>query len=462
MAEDEDFERQWLKPTTKIVSDTSQSCDGPMGNKTTQKSVAIIGAGVSGLCAIKNLLAENGKIRPKAFERNSRIGGTWVYSEKTVDAFGLPEHSCLYQNLRSNNPKQLLTLRGFPHDQSGRSYIDHKAILKYVEDFSEYYGLGEYIQFNTLVKEVLPVNHDDNKVTWNVKYCTLKNPDDITTEEFDAVIVCNGHCYKTYTPDIPGMEHFHGTVIHSKDYRRPEPFSGRTVLVIGASASGLDIAMDIQNHAKQIILSHKAGARLKTIIPKNAIERPVVKHISKNENVIFVDETEAEVDCIVFCTGYLYDFPFLSSDIIQVQNQHVTPLYKHMVNINYTNLMFIGIPERVTYFLQIHEQARAAVAILDDPSILPSVEEMIKDADEEFHKYKEECNLTDRQVHCLGIDDRQWQYNEGLALLCGFQKLPTVLHNLATEVAGQRATNFLKFRRRNYRLHSDSFEIVYD
>ncbi|XP_033757407.1 putative dimethylaniline monooxygenase [N-oxide-forming] 6 [Pecten maximus] len=483
MADDLDFESKWLNPVDETTrKDSIQSRDVHLTDSTEQISVAVIGAGVSGLSAIKHLLTKPGKFKPTAFERNSRIGGTWVYSENTVDAFGLPEHSCLYKNLmavksaqvhqviwgnltgqltivRSNNPKQLLTLQGFPHDQKGRSYIDHKAVLKYLEDFSKHNGLTEFIQFNTLVKYVLPVNHKDGEVTWNVKYCSLQNPDKINTQEFDAVLVCNGHYYKHSIPDIPGMEHFTGTVTHSRDYRLPGPYLGKTVLIIGASFSGLDIAADMTNHAKQIFLSHRDSA-LKTAIPPNAMERPVVKNITENGNVVFVDGTEAEVDSIVFCTGYVYDFPFLSTDIVQVNNQRVTPLFKHMININYTNLMFIGIPYRMSYFPQIHEQARAAVAILENPSVLPSVEDMIKDSDEDFRQKREKYNLTEKQAHFLGIGDLQWRYNEELASLCGFQKLPTVFHGLAIDVAQQRTTNFLNFRKRNYRINSSSFEIV--
>ncbi|XP_021366699.1 uncharacterized protein LOC110459004 [Mizuhopecten yessoensis] len=147
MEADRDFGKNWLNPvTTTRRNDTSASNDHSSDVSTEQKYVAVIGAGVSGLCAIKHLLTKQGQFKPTAFERNSRIGGTWAYSESTVDAFGLPEHSCLYKNLWSNNPKQLLTFQGFPHDQSGRSYIDHNAVLKYLEDFSQHNSLADFIQ----------------------------------------------------------------------------------------------------------------------------------------------------------------------------------------------------------------------------------------------------------------------------------------------------------------------------
>lgn len=52
------------------------------------------------------------------------------------------------------------------------------------------------------------------------------------------------------------MENFSGTVMHSHSYRKPEDFSGKSVLILGAAASGIDIALDLVNHATRIYLSH--------------------------------------------------------------------------------------------------------------------------------------------------------------------------------------------------------------
>lgn len=55
---------------------------------------------------------------------------------------------------------------------------------------------------------------------------------------------------------VPGIEQFPGTILHSHSYRKSEDFSGKRVLILGAAASGVDIALDLANHAFQIYLSH--------------------------------------------------------------------------------------------------------------------------------------------------------------------------------------------------------------
>lgn len=61
--------------------------------------VAVIGAGTSGLCTARHLLVEG--FTCVVFERNSEIGGTWIYTEKTgLDEYGLPIHTSMYKSLR--------------------------------------------------------------------------------------------------------------------------------------------------------------------------------------------------------------------------------------------------------------------------------------------------------------------------------------------------------------------------
>lgn len=40
--------------------------------------------------------------------------------------------------------------------------------------------------------------------------------------------------------------------MHSHDYRQPEPFEGKTILCLGAGASGIDIAIDLSSVARKV------------------------------------------------------------------------------------------------------------------------------------------------------------------------------------------------------------------
>ena len=75
-----------------------------------------------------------------------------------------------------------------------------------------------------------------------------------STQDFDAVVVCNGHYSDARRAELPGAEHFPGTIVHSHSYRDNAAFRGLTVVVIGASASGEDICREIALTANRVSL----------------------------------------------------------------------------------------------------------------------------------------------------------------------------------------------------------------
>lgn len=62
-------------------------------------NIAVIGAGPTGLCAAKSALAYGCDVT--VFEQTSKIGGTWVYTDRSgEDEYGVPIHTSMYKGLR--------------------------------------------------------------------------------------------------------------------------------------------------------------------------------------------------------------------------------------------------------------------------------------------------------------------------------------------------------------------------
>ncbi len=57
--------------------------------------------------------------------------------------------------------------------------------------------------------------------------------------------ICNCHYAVPSFPPISGLKGFLGTVIHAVEYDYPDDFAGKTVLCVGARASGGDISREI-------------------------------------------------------------------------------------------------------------------------------------------------------------------------------------------------------------------------
>lgn len=70
--------------------------------------------------------------------------------------------------------------------------------------------------------------------------------------EADALFICNGHYSEPSLPSIPGIDDFPGRQLHTHNYRSNEAFAGQHVCIIGAQASGVDIALEIAETAAQV------------------------------------------------------------------------------------------------------------------------------------------------------------------------------------------------------------------
>lgn len=100
--------------------------------------------------------------------------------------------------------------------------------------------------------------------------------------------------------------------MHSHDYRDPESYRGRRVLVVGAGPSGMDIGLDVAAVSRVLFHSHHSPVNFRTKFPPHYVRKPDVKEINET-GAVFVDESFEEFDDILYCTGKrLSRFHYLS------------------------------------------------------------------------------------------------------------------------------------------------------
>ena len=109
------------------------------------KKVAVIGAGPSGITALKNLLDQG--IPAVGFDRNSEVGGNWVYSENE-------SHSSVFETTHIISSKTLSQYSDFTFDDfdpTVSDYPSHDELRRYFQAYANHFGLIKHIRFNTMV-----------------------------------------------------------------------------------------------------------------------------------------------------------------------------------------------------------------------------------------------------------------------------------------------------------------------
>ncbi|WAR13436.1 GSXL3-like protein [Mya arenaria] len=414
--------------------------------------VAVIGGGAAGLCALRHLSACGERFDPVGFEQLDGVGGTWRYTDHigTMEN-GIPVQSSMYRNLKTNLPKEVMAFPGFPFPQNLPSFVKHEDVLQYLTDYYQHYDLHKYLKLNTRVDLVEPVKAG-TRTEWSVTYSSENQSQ---TGQFDAVIVCNGHYAVPLVPHLEGEKSFQGEITHSHDYRVPDVYKDKVVVCLGAAASGQDVSLDIATVANKVIISHNKPS-LKTVLPSNVCQQTGIDRLTE-KTAVFTNGKEEPVDVIMLCTGYRYSFPFLSPNCaVNIEDERVTPLYKHIIHTRYPTLSFIGICKTICPFPQFENQVRFVLSMLDGSMPLPNQTEMERDTEKDFQARLAE-GLPTRHAHSMG--PRQWAYNDMLAHMGGFEVIPPAVQNLYDEVHRVRVTNLPGYKRKQYRLTGeDSFQ----
>jgi cation diffusion facilitator CzcD-associated flavoprotein CzcO len=88
-----------------------------------------------------------------------------------------------------------------------------------------------------------------------------------------VIVVATGIADAPYRPSWPGSEAFSGRVIHSSDYRNPDSFAGKRVLVVGFGNSGGEIALDLANAGIDVALAVRSPVQ---ILPRDLLGFPIL------------------------------------------------------------------------------------------------------------------------------------------------------------------------------------------
>uniref|UniRef100_A0A0D9Z301 Flavin-containing monooxygenase n=1 Tax=Oryza glumipatula TaxID=40148 RepID=A0A0D9Z301_9ORYZ len=216
--------------------------------------VAIIGGGISGLAAAKQLAAHD----PVVFEATPHIGGVWKH--------------CAYRSTRLQTPRPDYEFSDMAWpNRDDPSFPTHVEIVDYLEDYADRFCLWRYIALRSKVVGVKFLGGPSagftelwsgsgeplqGKPMWELAVSSTDDPDsdDVQLYKFEFVVMCTGKygdvARMPVFPPGKGPEVFKGKVMHSLDYCKlneqetVELMRGKKVVVVGYKKSAIDLALE--------------------------------------------------------------------------------------------------------------------------------------------------------------------------------------------------------------------------
>lgn len=195
-----------------------------------QKSarVCVIGAGVTGLVAIRELIAAGHDVQ--AFEKTDDVIGVW---------------RGVYDSVQLLTSRSATSFPGYPMPESYPQFPTGQQYRDYIRSFARETGLLAHIRFSTTVESAVPLA--GGSAGWEIHLA------DGTVEHFDVIVAAHGHLWDPSLPEVEGE--FDGPVLHTSQYRNPGDMVGETVLVVGSGNSACDMVIDAIASGRQALMS---------------------------------------------------------------------------------------------------------------------------------------------------------------------------------------------------------------
>jgi cation diffusion facilitator CzcD-associated flavoprotein CzcO len=197
-------------------------------------AVIVVGGGQAGL-SIAARLHQLG-IDTLIVDRHERVGDNW---------------RTRYHSLTLHNEVHVNHLPYLPFPPTFPVYIPKDKLANWFASYVEALELNFWTG-----TELVGGSYDEQRGEWRV---TLRQQDGgERVMRPRHLIFATGVSSIPYTPDLPGLDAFKGTKVHSGDFKHAEKWKGRKALVLGTGTSGHDVAQELQAHGAQVTMIQRS------------------------------------------------------------------------------------------------------------------------------------------------------------------------------------------------------------
>ncbi len=202
--------------------------------------VVIVGAGISGISAAVHLQKMCPNKTFTILEARDAIGGTW-------DLFRYP-------GVRSDSDMHTLGFAFKPWTEA-KSIADGPAILNYVNETTDEYGLRDRIQLGRKVKKAEWLSQESR---WKLTIEKSDGSRDQLTGGF--ISMCGGyyHYEEPHDPGFTNMGDFEGQIVHPQFWPEDMDYQGKQVVVIGSGATAMTLVPNMADRGAHITMVQRS------------------------------------------------------------------------------------------------------------------------------------------------------------------------------------------------------------
>ena len=185
---------------------------------TREKTIAIIGAGVSGIASARACLRRGHRII--GIEHADDFGGVWHPSRR-------------YPGIQTQSPKGLYCYTDAPMPEDYPEWPSGPQVHAYLSSYADRHELRKHFRFST---RVVAMRRPSTGRGWIL---TVESSGERSEHHADAVIVGTGQFSKPHRLELPGHDAFleaGGVVRHSSELDTDTLQPGQQVVVVSSSS----------------------------------------------------------------------------------------------------------------------------------------------------------------------------------------------------------------------------------
>lgn len=279
--------------------------------------VLVVGAGLSGVDAAYRLQTESPDRSYLIVEARDDLGGTW-------DLFRYP-------GVRSDS--DMFTL-GYPFKpwKDAKSIADGEAILRYIRETADDFGISEKIRYGY---RVTSADWSNTEQQWTVD---LQRGTEHVSMTCGFLYVCAGYYdYGSgHAPRFPGQESFDGLLVHPQFWPEDLDHDGKRVVVIGSGATAVTLVPAMASARTSVTMLQRSPTWISAVPSRDKhadrlrahLPEALAHRLARTKNVLF------NIGFHQYCER----FPERARELLQRQTvrilgpeataEHFTPSYR--------------------------------------------------------------------------------------------------------------------------------------